>query len=104
MKLQKESEAANLTDKSDVFAPVRLNYEHHLFFVFESVKHRDYYLGTNGYGRTKLVNTHSDAYRDSETLIKLIDPGKVEYIVVHSYFKLCIRQNFLPKAFWCHSN
>ncbi|CAB4018558.1 Hypothetical predicted protein, partial [Paramuricea clavata] len=69
-----EAEAANLTDKSDVFSPVRLNYEHHLFFIFESVKYRDYYLATNGAGKTKLVNTHSVAYRDSETLIKLIDP------------------------------
>lgn len=70
-----ENEAANLTDKSDVFSPVRLKFEHHLFFVFESVKHRNYYLGAKGNGQSKLVNTHSEAYRDSETLFKLIDPG-----------------------------
>ncbi len=81
--LQSEAEAANLTDKSDVFSPVRLNYEHHLFFIFESVKHRDYYLGTNGDGQTKLVNTHSEAYRDSETLIKLIDPGRCIVRILH---------------------
>ena len=74
---QREEEAVNITDNSDVFSPVRLNFEHHLFFIFESVLYRDYYLGTNGYGKTKLVNTHSEAYRDAETLIKLIDPGTV---------------------------
>lgn len=73
---QPENEAANLTDKSDVFSPVRLKFEHHLFFVFESVKHRNYYLGAKGNGQSKLVNTHSEAYRDSETLFKLIDPGR----------------------------
>lgn len=93
--MQKEAEAANFTDKSDVFAPVRLNFEHHLFFVFESVKHRNYYLGTNGEARTKLVNTHSDAYRDSETLIKLIDPGRVEDAYISCYFTVFMNRSFV---------
>lgn len=70
-----EDKAAMLTDKSDVFSPERLKYEHHLFFVFESVKFRYYYLGTKGSGESKFVNIHSEAYRDSETLFKMIDPG-----------------------------
>ena len=73
---QPEDKAAMLTDKSDVFAPERLKYEHHLFYVFESVKFRNYYLGTKGNAESKLVNIHSEAYRDSETLFKMIDPGK----------------------------
>ncbi|XP_028410741.1 uncharacterized protein LOC114533427 [Dendronephthya gigantea] len=71
-----EDVAANLTDKSDVFAPVKLSFEHHLFYVFESVLYRDHYLASTGEAKTKLVNVHSEPFRDSETLIKIIDPGQ----------------------------
>ena len=80
-----------VTDDRNTWAPERLDNEHDLFIVFQSVKFRNYYLSCDGSGKVRLQQIINQAYREPNQLFITIDPGtflsdisKSTYPIPHS--------------------
>ena len=89
--LQPASDGAMVTDDRNTWAPERLDNEHDLFIVFQSVKFRNYYLSCDGSGKAGLQQIINQAYREPNQLFITIDPGtflpdisKSTYQIPHS--------------------